>query len=641
MMNPSLDDGTEPIPLTGDSGPGVPPPIIVGPNVRVNAPQSPPPAGRLGRSETTIAVANGGDNLVAGWNDATGFGQEPFSVPPVIPGTPGLSGFAFSSDGGNTWVDGGHPMTFPATTPFFSGDVVTRGDPWLITAHQTSAGMSPGQSSDVFLYSNLAVFKQLDSNGGIVDAGISIHSGTFTGSTFSWNSGQLLTSPNAPFDSYDKESMAANGKNVVVGVTNFIGISAPGTNPATCQFGGGFGQIEIWRSSDGGQTFQGPSIAGPDQTDLTDPNCLTGILNQGSDEAVANGGGVFVAWARSPNFLNGSIVQPVTGQIVGAFSANNGQSFSSPVVIQPYTPARFSIGGPPVGYNRPSANDFPRVAIDRDTGRIYVAFEDASVAGNGHIGGNGTVCLPASGNPSPGAPCPAGQRRVLLGGGADTDIYLTFSDDQGTTWSTPTLINPAAGDGKIQLWPVVTVGPDGAVNVVYYESREVQLNPDPTVIECSINIGGGLTRRSIRSSLVDTFISRSLDHGKSFQAPVRLSSATSNWCKSTVNIRPNFGDYISATTLGARTFSLWADDRNTIMINGTPRNVVDVFYTTARTKAGDVNGDFNVNVVDLATIALSFNARRGDANWLADADLNNDGVINIIDLATSAINYNS
>jgi hypothetical protein len=577
--------------------------------------------------------------MVAGWNDATGFGQEPFTVPPVIPGTPGLSGFAFSTNGGNTWTDGGHPMTFPATTPFFSGDVVTRGDPWLIATTPDQKGLPSGQSSDAFLYANLAVFKQLTSGGDIVDAGISVHSGTFTGSSFSWNSGQLLTSANAPFDSYDKESMAANGNNVVIGVTNFIGISTPGTNPDFCQFGGGFGQIEIWRSTDGGRTFQGPSIAGPDQTDLTDPNCLTGVLNQGSDEAVANGGGVFVAWASSPHFLNGNVVQPVTGQIVGAFSTNTGQTFSSPFVIHGYTPTRFSVGGPPVGYNRPSGNDFPRVAIDRTTGRIYVTFADASAAGNGHIGGNGTVCLPASGNPSPGPACPTGQRRVLLGGGADSDIYLTFSDDKGATWSTPTLINQVAGDGKIQFWPVVTVGPSGEVNIVYYESQEAQLNPDSTVIECSTAIGGGLTRRSIRSSMVDTLISRSLDHGMTFQSPAKLSSATSNWCKSTVNIRPNFGDYISAATVGAKTFSVWADDRNTVMIGGTPRNVVDVFYASARTAPGDVNGDSHVNIIDLAMVALSFNTRRGDLHWLADADLNNDGIINIFDLAQSAYYY--
>jgi dockerin type I repeat protein len=611
---------------TSDPPPPGPMPIVVGPNVRVNAPQVPFPGGLLGRAETTIAVGEDGNGLVAGWNDANGFLQAPFMVPPGLPGTPGLSGFATSTDGGVTWADGGHPMTFPATTSFFSGDVVTRGDPWL--------AVSDNNGADTFLYANLAVFKQLDSSNHIVNAGVSVHRGNFSGSSFSWNDGHLLPAPNAPFDLYDKEALAARNSIIIVSVTNFIGISTPGTNATLCQFAGGFGQIEVWRSTDGGNTYQGPAIAQPDQTNTSaDPNCGTGILNQGSDPVVGNGRNVFVAWTHGPTFVNGSIVSPVSEQIMGASSGNFGAAFSSPVVLRTIVPGRQN---PPVGFNRARYNDFPRVAVDRATGRIYVAFQDASVAGNAGIGGSGTVCLPASGNPSPGPPCPAGQRRVMLGGGADTDIYLTFSDDNGATWSTPTLITPTGGDGKIQFWPVVTVGPQGEVNVVYYESQEIQLNPSPTVIECSVGIGGGLTRRSIRSSIVDTFISRSTDHGATFQTPVKLSSASSNWCRGTVNIRPNFGDYIGATTVGPLTYAVWADDRNTIMIGGVPRNVVDVFYTSARTIAGDVNGDLKVNILDVAAVAYAFGTKPGDSRWNAAADMDSDGSIDIIDVALVA-----
>ncbi len=572
---PLLDDD----PGTDMGSPG-PLPIVVGPNVRVNAPQVAPPAGLLGRSETTIAVGEDGTGLVAGYNDANGFGRAPFAVPATIPGNPGLSGYAFSTDGGNTWTDGDTPALFPCSTSFFSGDCVTRGDPWM--------AVSNGNGADTFLYANLAVFKQRDSSNNIVDAGVTVHRGTFTGSSFSWNDLHLLTAPNAPFDFYDKEAMAARSSVIIVSVTNFIGISTPGTNATFCQFAGGFGQIEVWRSTDGGNTYQGPVIAQPDQTNTAvDPNCGTGVLNQGSDPAIGKAGNVYVAWTKGPSFINGSIVTPVSEQIIGASSSNFGKTFLSPVVVRTIVPGRQN---PPVGFNRNRYNDFPRTAIDRATGRIFVAFQDASVAGNDGIGGSGTMCLPASGNPSPGPPCPAGQRRVKVGGGADTDIYLSHSDDNGATWSTPVLVNPAAGDGKIQFWPVVTVGPQGEVSIVYYESQEIQVNPNPLAIECSINIGGGLTRRSLRSSIVDTFVARSPDNGLTFQAPVKLSSVSSNWCKGAVNIRPNFGDYIGATSVGPLTYAVWADDRNTLLIGGVTRNVVDVFFTSARTIIGDGGG---------------------------------------------------
>src|SRR2546427_7480680 len=51
-----------------------------------------------------------------------------------------------------------------------------------------------------------------------------------------------------------------NGQTIVaVSVTNFIGISTPGTNPAACQFGGGFGQIEVWRSEEHTSELQSQS----------------------------------------------------------------------------------------------------------------------------------------------------------------------------------------------------------------------------------------------------------------------------------------------------------------------------------------------------------------------------------------------
>ncbi|TMI14668.1 hypothetical protein E6H35_04055, partial [Candidatus Bathyarchaeota archaeon] len=355
------------------------PTTIVGPNIRVNAPQQPSPNGLLGRSETSVAVGANGLNSVAGWNEANGFLKVPFTVPSAIPGTPGLSGFAFSTDGGNTWTDTGPPPLFPATTPFFSGNVVTRGDPWMAVA--------PVGGTETFYYANLAVFANRDSNNNIVDAGVSVHRGTFTGTSFTFSDLHLLSAPNAPFDFYDKEAVAArqvNGQTIVaVSVTNFIGISTPGTNPAACQFGGGFGQIEVWRSADGGNTFQGPVIVQPDQTNIAaDRNCGTGTLNQGSMPVIGPDGSVVVAWTNGPKFAQGSVVDSPTESIMAAGSTDGGKTFSSPVLVQKIIPGRQN---PPVGFNRARYNDFPRLAVS-SSGVFFLALQNAVVAGNQGIG---------------------------------------------------------------------------------------------------------------------------------------------------------------------------------------------------------------------------------------------------------------
>ncbi|HZY93282.1 MAG TPA: hypothetical protein VFE98_00250 [Candidatus Bathyarchaeia archaeon] len=82
---------------------------------------------------------------------------------------------------------------------------------------------------------------------------------------------------------------------------------------------------------------------------------------------------------------------------------------------------------------------------------------------------------------------------------------------------------------------------------------------------------------------MDTFFAQSLDGGRTFQAPVKVSSVTSNWCDAFSNIRPNFGDYIDARTVGSTTFVVWADDRNTVTISGAPRQFPDVFYASIQT----------------------------------------------------------
>jgi hypothetical protein len=498
----------QPGPGSSDTGIGRPP--RVGPNRRVNDQQLPLPDGLLGRSETTIATTDGGSYLVAGWNDADGFCGPPWNAPCTPPPVPGLSGYAYSGDGGKTWIDGGAPPL--VSTP--GGDKLTRGDPSLDVG---------GYGNDTFYYANMAVDTDPSGLGGVV-----VHSGSFRGRRFSWNRGAFIPAPN-PNDFFDKELLAADKRGdsqaVYVSVTNFI---------ETCdQPAYGWGQIELYRSLDGGANWS-RTIIQPDETYITDPNdpdCgADGVINQGSEPAVGPGGEVYVAWERGyyAPIYGGQDLPRAT--IVVAKSTDQGASFSPWVQV-----ASICSGAllPPVGYNRATSNDFPRIAVAQSgphTGRVYVTFHDCSAASG---------AFPF---------------------GWDTDIYISYSDDGGDTWSAPTLV-AGGNDGLIQFWPTISLQPGGNVDVTYYESNEADVDPDDDE-ECVVNIGSDAPRISAVSSLVDLHWAESIDGGATFESPVLVSELTTNWCTTASNIRPNFGDYNTAVSAGNQLFATWADGRN-------------------------------------------------------------------------------
>ncbi len=533
-----------PDPLSSSPGPssptGIGRPPRVGPNVRANVAQVLPAGGLFGRSETTVAASADGLQVVAGWNDAQGFCGPPFGVA-CTPQTPsGLSGYAFSTNGGITWTDGGAP-------PVIS-NIFTRGDPWLDRG---------GANNNIFFYANLAVHATTGA-----DLGVSVHRGHFTGSNFTWDDVHVFNAPGAQnscaifgfpgtaaCDFYDKEALAADkqgGNSAYVSLTNFI---------ARCGFAQfGFGQIEVWRTHDGGNSWQGPVIVSPDVTFITNPsnpNCgFTGVLQQSSAPAIGPNGEVYVAWQFGPTFNPGT---STGAEIRVARSLNGGLSFNSPgVTVASINSMRENT---PVGYNRNRINDHPRIDVATSgphRGRVYVTYASAVAA---------VTAAPTSPCPAPLTGSCKGQRLT------SSQVFVKFSDDQGLTWSAPIPVAPAPpSTGVKRWWPVVTVEPGGNVDVVYYESLE---QPVASGAFCTIGLGGTLRRRGTANSLVNTFWAQSTNGGASFNAPVQVSTATSNWCTAVSNIRPNFGDYIGSASGGNHLFPVWADSRN---------GVPDVFH---------------------------------------------------------------
>ncbi len=500
--------------------------IVVGPNVRVNALQQE----RFGRSETTVAASEDGQRIVVGWNDARGFCGPPFGRVCTPPNPPGLSGFGISTNRGISFTEGGAPPVFVVDgVPVF-----TRGDPWL----------AADRGGNTFFYANLAV----DARDANASLGVSVHRGRFQDGRFSWFDVHVFNAENAPRDFYDKEAITVEerGRLGVVTVTNFQELCNMPQN--------GSGQIELWRTNDGGTEWSGPVIVGPEMPDSVAACGNTGTLQQSSVPAIGPDREVYVAWQQGPTFTATGV--STDAKIVVARSLDGGLTFNEAQTVAVINSMR---NNPPVGYNRDRINDHPRIAVvttGPNRGRVFVSFYSAVAP-----------VTPASLSPCPpslllptGSQCRA-QRLT------SSQVYVSHSDDLGLTWSTPVAVGPALSDatGVKRWWPVVNVQRDGDVSVVYYESVEGQT----TAGSCLVSLGRfgpapGVPRfrtGPARSS-VNTYLARSTDGGMTFDAPVRVSSATSDWCATRTNITPNYGDYIGGTRAAGRVLATWADGRS-------------------------------------------------------------------------------
>lgn len=111
------------------------------------------------------------------------------------------------------------------------------------------------------------------------------------------------------------------------------------------------------------------------------------------------------------------------------------------------------------------------------------------------------------------------------------DVILHRSTNGGITWSTGIRVNQdTPGNGKYQVFPAIRVDESGAVNIVYYDSRNIPTNDS-----------------------VEVFVSRSIDGGNTW-AEVIASDHRS---------RPKVGyqgDYIGITSGNGIVWPVWMDD---------------------------------------------------------------------------------
>lgn len=503
----------------------------VGPNLQVNDPQLRPPNDWPNRNTPSVAVSEDGERLVAVFEDFQGFCGFPSNRPCPPPVPRGLTAFAFSTDGGKSWTDGG---TLPTI-----GDAATVGHPWIDRG---------GEDEDEVFY---AVSRMRGGPTGIGLAGIGVFRGRFSAGTFVWEDARIINSAN-PRDQYSRPVIAAakdgSGK-VYLAVSNVLEMCG------IASFG--FGQIEVWRTADGGDTWQGPVIAGPDTAESSDPNdpfCgVFGPLQVAPAITLGPDGEVYVVWQKGPRLLD------LLGNTETASSIAFAQSLDGGVTFQPrqtLVTINANYMNTPVAHGKSRQNDQPRIAAalsGNHRGRVYVTFYQPVQP----------VSVPTT-----------------VQSLTSAQIFIIHSDDQGATWSAPReLAPPVPPTGVKRFWPTVSVRPGGDVDVVFMESQEAQATPNPTDIECMMPTGAGL-RTGLVTSLVDTYWIQSRDGGITFSEPLRVSEQTSNWCTTfyvfSNAVFSNYGDYIGSVSAGNRTFVLWPD--------GSRSGATDLFFAGIKGK---------------------------------------------------------
>ncbi len=135
-----------------------------------------------------------------------------------------------------------------------------------------------------------------------------------------------------------------------------------------------------------------------------------------------------------------------------------------------------------------------------------------------------------------------------LAGNGTTDIFVSSSDDKGSTWSLPSPATdqlPFAVD-RFNHW-LSTDPTNGVVNVAFYDTRN-----DTT--------GSRF--------MTDTYLTRSTDGGATFGPDVRVSTTSSNEhdcdgvfpCRS-INYGNQQGDYEGLVAFGGIAHPIWTDSR--------------------------------------------------------------------------------
>ena len=377
------------------------------------------PAG--GQSEVSIAIDATGQHIVVGFNDTRGFGLNPI----------GVSGFAYSTNGGATFIDGGQ---LPTTgNPALNGSIGGTDYPQVFG--DPDVKYVPGGGGLQFVYASILV-KGLGTAPSFTGTAqtLCIHRSTDGGQTWqgpfeitpATNPTGVISTGNAR-DAADKEYIDVDPDTgrVLVSWSNFT---------STKVIAGG---VEI------STAFCDNIMAGnpPTWSARSVLNAGTFTFDTGSIPRFAGNlsNEVYVVWARSSATTSTTYGGWSYSNVGFSKSSDNGTNWSAAInLTSDFFPIDYILGNDRV-------HSFPGLAVDNSTGAhkgsIYVVYVNNST----------------------------------LDGG---DVMFQRSTNRGTSFSTPVVLNSRPGADRAQWFPTVAVDPATGRIDVLYDDQGVATNGD-------------------------------------------------------------------------------------------------------------------------------------------------------------------
>jgi hypothetical protein len=145
------------------------------------------------------------------------------------------------------------------------------------------------------------------------------------------------------------------------------------------------------------------------------------------------------------------------------------------------------------------------------------------------------------------------------------DIFVRFSDDNGSTWSAPTRVNDDVGVNSQFFQNISVDQATGAVVLGWYDARN--------------DFGGfvGTDSDDIANNDVQYFAAVSTDGGASFGANVLMSDGASNQARDLLDFGNDFGDYTGIAVYDGVVHSVWVDNSNSTGDNPSGNAQFDVY----------------------------------------------------------------